>query len=163
MSLRASRFASWERAASSISSERRPITSPKIQISLSVYRPIISMSVACHKAVKRLSGVPLEMASFNSRSIDIGDPSCFPLLASRQIIRNCAKGFRRSGIGQSERDSELGLFLRNAKQQSGSVTRPSSAAAFGRLQRVVPTPSVMAGANHPALKLPCSRQNSATN
>ena len=158
LSLRASRFASWERAASSISSERRPITSPKIQISLSVYRPMISMSVACHKASKRLSGVPLEMASFNSRSIDIGDPSCFPLLT-----RNCAnRGVRWPGIGQSRARLRTRILFEERETAARACDAPVVSRSIRALQRVMPTPSIMAVAD-PALKLPRSRQNSATN
>ena len=54
LSVRASRFASWARAAKSISCSSRSIISPKVQISSSVYRPAINKSVAYHKARWRL-------------------------------------------------------------------------------------------------------------
>jgi hypothetical protein len=66
LSVRASRLASWARAATSISSARRPMTSPKVHISSSLYRPAINKSVACHNARERLSGVPREIASSRS-------------------------------------------------------------------------------------------------
>src|ERR1700687_6196874 len=61
-----SRFASCVRAATSISSASRPMISPKVQISSSLYRPAINRSVACHSARLRLSAVPREIASSRS-------------------------------------------------------------------------------------------------
>jgi hypothetical protein len=54
-----------------ISSASRPITSPKVCISSSLYRPAINKSVACHSARVRLSAVPREMASSRSRKKDL--------------------------------------------------------------------------------------------
>ena len=95
----ASRFASRARATTSISSANLPITSPKIQISLSEYRPAISKSVACHKARSRLSADPLTMASSSSWRIDVASGIAKTPIIPRENYFSTATPYRLSPVG----------------------------------------------------------------
>src|SRR6202011_2554108 len=97
LSTRASRLASWTRAATSISCSSRPITSPNIQISSSVYRPAISKSVAYHNARWQLSAEPRETAISNSCRNDIAS------IARQKSDRRAGGGMHRFHLSASGR------------------------------------------------------------
>ena len=76
LSDRANRLASWARTAVSISCSSRPMISPNIQISSSVYRPTINRSVAYHNARSRLSA--RSFRDCDVQFLQIGH--CFPIV-----------------------------------------------------------------------------------
>jgi hypothetical protein len=126
LSVRTSRLESWARAATSIPSASRPITSPKTQTSSSVYRPAINKSVACQSARRRFSAapgrrpplVPAEMTLIQSLGQASKLPSAAPILARskpKTSASSCKNRIGRQNNDQQARNPNLSAKSYSAK------------------------------------------------